>query len=829
MRYVMYRVGVILAIAFFVSGTSLAQSNLHVNESEIHVLILDDGVIVNLTIDNPGRGAGSAIVSLELIDPRGEVQSHKEQEISLRAGQTKVRLKMPPVFAQTIPADRKNLVWYRLRYSVTISGPSDAKQDPIHGVVSISETAQDLFELHIAAPMMVMAGQKAELRVRAVHPGTMRPVEGVTVQGAIDLDADDGEPLMTSTAKTDHLGFAALRFALPSDINADSAEQLDVKVTGKLDSFSGEANGELYLNIFPSISLSTDKPLYQPGQMLHSRMLAFDPDHKAIAGQTVRFEISDPDGGLVFLATSQTSSYGVATADWQIPDNLRLGDYAIRATIGENTARAPNGRATVKISRYDLPSFSVGVKPDRAYYLPGQNADIEVHADYLFGEKVRHGHIRVVQEDERSWNYREQKWDIKESASVEGETDDLGRYTARMDLSTEHNRLDGSDYDRFRDTKFAAYFTDTSTGRTEQRRFDLRITKDPIHVYVVGVGRYQPKGLPLEFYVSTDYADGAPAPCDLDIRWSPTDSQGRTIAGILQQPLRRVRTNRYGVAKVSGLNLPAAAAEGQFELTFLARDKKGLLGTYSESEWQVDRPGVRVETDKTLYTMNEPIAVNLSASVQNMVVVVDAVHDNQVLASRLVPVRHGHAEVVFPANEKFQNKVSILAYGLGMLSSEQNNGVAGSHSVYFPRNRMLNLDIHLSKFTYRPGDEASADIRVTSPDGDQKASALGLVVVDKAIEERTRTDMDFAGDSTFLGSLQDWTENDELNGVRIRDLDKLDLNKQLPDGFEVTAEALLQLSGGYPNMFESDSMDEGLRKMFAESLDTPIRPIAGIL
>lgn len=64
-------------------------------------------------------------------------------------------------------------------------------------------------------------------------------------------------------------------------------------------------------------------------------------------------------------------------------------------------------------------------------------------------------------------------------------------------------------YMRYSDLQYATYVTDSTTNRPEQRRFDLRITREPIHIYVAETGNV--KGLPLEFYVSTFYADGRPA------------------------------------------------------------------------------------------------------------------------------------------------------------------------------------------------------------------------------------------------------------------------------------------------------------------------------
>ena len=73
-----------------------------------------------------------------------------------------------------------------------------------------------------------------------------------------------------------------------------------------------------------------------------------------------------------------------------------------------------------------------------------------------------------------------------------------------------------SDYSQFRDISYAAYITDLSTNRTEQRRFDLRVAKEPIQVYVIG-GDNQHANAPFEFYISTFYADGTPAQCEVAI------------------------------------------------------------------------------------------------------------------------------------------------------------------------------------------------------------------------------------------------------------------------------------------------------------------------
>jgi hypothetical protein len=829
MRYVMFRVTEILALSVFLSSVCLAQGTLRINESSTRIQLLAESTGVDLAVENTARETVPARVSLELVDPFGHVQTRANKVAILPVGRSKVSLWMPPAFAQNERSDRKNLLWYRLRYSVAVTPASGTPQELIHGVLSVSEAAPELFELHVAAPALVKEGSRVALRVRAVHPVTLHPIEGVVVQASLDLDEDNGKPLLTPAAKTDRQGFATLNLSLPRDINAEYESQIDIKVTGKLGNQSEDAEGELYLNHFSSILLSTDKPLYQPGQELHMRLMAFHPDHKAIAKQTVKFEIRDPDYTVVFSANAQTSRFGVASTNWQIPENLRLGDYEVRANIGEDSNRYPNTRADIKISRYELPAFSVGVKPDRAYYLPGHGAEIQVRADYLFGEPVRRGHVRIVQESERHWNFREQKWDSKEGPSYEGETDDQGSYVADVDLSAQHDELSGDDYERFRDITFAAYYTDPSTGRTEQRRFDIRVTKEPIHVYLIPGNQLQIKGLPLEFYLSTDYADGTPAECEVEILWSTAGMQANSNSSLLQQMVRRVRTNRYGVAKVSALNIPAAPASRDSYISFRARDRKGLVGHHTESGSDTNRAGVRVETNKALYALGEPIDVELSSGEQDLMLVVDVVRDAQIQTSRLVHMRHGHASITLSPDDKFQNEVTIVAYALGSRNDDQHDNIAGAHTVFFPKNHELSVDIHPSKLTYRPGEEASTTIHVIGPDGAQRESALGLLVVDKAVEERAQTDRDFGGTSGFFRFRDGWSSSEELNGVRKKDFDKLDLTKPLPDGFEVAVEALLQTTGAGADVFTSDTRDEDLHKIFASEIDPVLKPLLDAL
>jgi len=832
-RRVIWTVTIILVLARIASG----QLGIRVNEAAARIQIQSESAVIDLVVELPVENLYPQTmperVMVELVDPHGMVQTHAERDISLRPSSSTLKIPLPPLPARRLHTGNDWLPWYRLyrlRYSIAPWPARPLSAKPVEGIVSVGEITPQLFELQAVGPAVIRAGGHSTLRVRAIHPVTARPVARVTVQASLDLDTHNGKPLLTRKAVTGRDGFATLEFTLPGDIGPDD-DEIDVKVTGTLGGFSAEADGRLYVGRFSFASLSTDKPLYQPGQTLHMRLMAFGDDKKALANQPVTIEIEDPEDTVQYGTDVRTSRFGIAAADWQIPENLRLGTYQIQASFDDHRYEHAKATAPVKISRYELPTFTVTAKPDHTYYLPGQNAALEIRADYLFGEPVRHGHVRVVRETDRKWNYREQRWDIKEAETYEGDTDDQGRYVAHLDLTRDHDELGGEDYERFRDLQLAAYFTDSSTKRTEQRRFDIRITKEPIHVYVIEGNGLEVNGLPLDFYVSTDYADGTPAQCDVQVSWVARPSKdGAGSHATWEQPLRRVHTSRYGLARVSGLKVPGDPDSGDAYLSLRATDRKGAAGHHTEGLRYSDRPDIRVATDKTLYRPEEPIEVTLASNQPDLTVFVEAIHDDRVLASQMLRVRGGRASLVFPPSDKFQDDVTIFAYGFGTASAnDYRSAFGGSHTVLFPKKHDLQLDVRPAKSTYRPGDEATVDFRVAGPEGEPLQSALGLVVVDKALEERQRADEEFGRARGFYGFRGYGGGDEECKGIRRSDLNKLDLSHPLPEGLELVAEVLLGGRGMFPNSFESDAGGEGLRQVFTLEIDPQIQPLGKVL
>jgi hypothetical protein len=801
-----------LVLGFGLAPLSRAKLTLHVNESATRVLFTETDTRVVLAVENSLDRQVETHIKLELIDPNGAVRARVERNEQIKSGSNAV---MIPIGLWSSD-DARELLWYRLRYQIA---PSNSSQfDSVNGMVSLSGITPDIFALHVASSGKVQEGSAYRLRVRAIHPITSRGVTDVNIEAEIKFDGYERDDIvLKQQARTDRDGFATLDFQIPRAIEDEDGK---IKVTGRHGVLTESADSEISIDRNAQVMVSTDKPLYQPGQILHTRVLMFDSTRHALADQKATLKISDPESSAVFRTDLTASRFGVANADWAIPENTRLGDYRVEVKLEDDKYEDSYGAATVKISRYDLPNFTVNVKPDRPYYLPGQDADVEVRADYLFGQPLKRGHVRVVRETERQWNYREQKYETEEGDKYEGDVDSTGSFIAHVKLSEEHQKLKAEDYSRYSDLTYAAYFTDATTNRTEQRRFDLRLTKDAIHLYVITENYRQARNFPFEVYVSTAYADGSPASCEVALSrvWA-TDVSHR------ERALQTIKTNRYGLGKISGLTLSKAAEDSEeVSLMFRARDGKGATGEHAETVYSDEKTLISVETDKPLYRDGEPIHVSISSNQSEVLLTLDLINEQKVVQSQLMQLRNGKAAISIPYRREFTGAVTLAAYSPA--PNNEDDVAVGTRTVLYPHDRDLKFTLALNQESYRPGEEANASFLTRDAMGRAAESALGIVIFDKAVEERARTDREFGGAYGFSAVYCYLNGcNGGIAGITRKDLDQIDLSKPLPEGLDLVAEVLLTNYGFQPHTFQSESYEKDPSKVFAGLIESQMGPM----
>jgi hypothetical protein len=796
-----------LPITFFLflllvlSQVSSAVGTLRVDEAMTTAAFVKDGLEVSLAVANETGAELSARIKIELLDTKDRVLSKAESAARIERGASKKIVSLK--WKELKEKEESDFLWYRLRYRIE---PQDSSVNPIESVVALSSVTQEIFELHATTTTDAFEGQGIRVHIETKNPFTKRGVAGVEIEGKVVFAKDDGAIGETPIAKavTDADGYAKVDLNFPHVLGADDAE---LQITARREGFTQTIKGDLRFFAQQYAYIQTDKPIYQPGQALRIRALVLASDRHAIADKPATLKIEDPEGTMLFRTQIKTSRFGIASADWTIPENARLGSYSVRIEGDEGL----DSRKYVTISRYELPNFTVNTKPDRAYYLPNQNAKVEVRADYLFGQPVKRGRVRVARETEREWNYREQRWKTEEEDVYEGETNEEGKYVARINLKEKHNDLKDYDYRDFLDINYTAYFTDPTTNRTESRRFDLRVTREPIHVYfITDYHNVMKTNLPLTFYVTAFYADGAPAVCDVEVRKIIGDKDNPNAPTKL---LRTVRTNRYGVAKVDRLVLNQSEDEdSRVNLKLVARDKEGRAGKEKEYFDSSSYPLIRVKTDKTIYRAGELVKVEITSTEREGALMVEVARNYQSIHSNRVFLRDGRASLVIPYSAEFKDKLTIAAYS----DFGKEDFTIGTHSIIFPRKKGLQIEAKTNQDTYRPGEEANVDFSSRDASGKIIETALGVTVFDKAVEERARIDRaDGANAYGHLGYLLDKGEG--IGEITIKTIEQLDLTKPVPKDFELAAEALLNRGEYfYPEKFSGSDYEHDQARVFAE-------------
>ncbi|MGC9358702.1 MAG: MG2 domain-containing protein, partial [Anaerolineae bacterium] len=188
---------------------------------------------------------------------------------------------------------------------------------------------------------------KAALRVVVREVGDASPIPNAQVRAWIKPHAEE----TLFEGQTDETGSLAVALSLPADPDPHSVLVVETRSPQGRDTVEREIAIERDYKIL----LTTDKPIYQPGQLIHLRALALGSfDLAPAAGQDLDLTITDAKGNKVFRRTLTTSEYGVAATDFRLANEVNTGNYKIEAQLGNTLSEI-----TVVVKHYVLPKFKL--------------------------------------------------------------------------------------------------------------------------------------------------------------------------------------------------------------------------------------------------------------------------------------------------------------------------------------------------------------------------------------------------------------------------------------------------------------------------------------
>jgi uncharacterized protein YfaS (alpha-2-macroglobulin family) len=560
-------------------------------------------------------------------------------------------------------------------------------------------------ETLILGQSQLLPGAPGVIHVQVQRHDTQDPIEGADVK--VSLRPRDGsgssrrQVLYEGSTGADGLVSAA--FTVP-DV-ADPDQQIVVETSSSLgrDALEQPVTVERRFKVL----LTTDKPIYQPGQQILVRALALGAfDRHPAASSPIELTIADAKGNKVFRETATTSEYGTASWSFQLADQVNHGNYKITASLADTSSEK-----TVAVKPYVLPTFKVTTSTDESFYQPGQRVTGQVEAAYFFGKSVAAGDVQIS-----GWVYDVER---RQVLDLQGTTDDTGRFAFEFSLP---DYFVGGLESGVSDFILEVAVTD-GAAHTEQVSIRVPVAQQGIIVEAAPEsGEFKP-GLENILYLLTSYPDGAPAECDLQVVVN-----GRQF---------QAHTGSYGLGE-----LRLTPDSPYAELQIFARDSLGHTGEgYAHTEpssWAGSQ--ILLRPDRATYQVGDTMNLEILTTESAGSVYLDITREGQTLSTRALDIQDGKAVAAIDLTPDLYGTLALHAY------KPQLSGtiVRDTRLVVVDAPTALALNVQVDRDTYLPGDMASLQIDVTGEDRAGVQSALGLAIVDESVFALQEQDPGFA-------------------------------------------------------------------------------------
>jgi 5-hydroxyisourate hydrolase-like protein (transthyretin family) len=427
--------------------------------------------------------------------------------------------------------------------------------DLVHVKVQFKDDVR-MYSLHQLRDRMVVKilgqdqfikGTTINYRVIVQNQRSNEPLENANVR--VTLKTDDTEKSVFE-GRTDRSGTCRTDFILADDI-----EHAELRFLVSSEIGEDEYTASIKIVSGNVTYLVTDKPIYQPGQVIHIRTLSLKkPDLASVSGD-VTFEVEDSKGNKVFKKVMTTDEFGTAYVPFRLADEVNFGDYTIRAVLtGEKTEK------TVKVEKYVLPKFKITMKTDREFYLPGERVEGDVDVQYFFGKPVVGGKVKITVF----------RYDIgfQKEAEIDGKTGDDGMYHFTYDLP---DYFVGEPLEKGNAFVRLDVEVIDQANHSEKISAKKKVVRDVIGLSIVPEGGMLRPGLDNRIYVLANYPDGTPCMAQVEMQ--------------IDKKKMTAKTDEFGIAEFS-----YRPEDTKTIIQVTARDDKGESASLEKSfSLDVDR------------------------------------------------------------------------------------------------------------------------------------------------------------------------------------------------------------------------------------------------
>jgi hypothetical protein len=543
-------------------------------------------------------------------------------------------------------------------------------------------------------------GSQAALRVVVNNAANSQPVANANVDVQM---RQAGLARTVFSGVTDATGSAPVQFQVPADWEGSA----ELVVNTASDLGQDEVVAPIQLQRSYRLLLSSDKPVYQPGETIYLRTLALGTvDETPASGAVTSFEVFDSTGRQLLSQQQQSSEFGIAAISLPLAFDTPLGPYQIRATLGDTVSEL-----SVTLGQAPLPTFLVDVRADAPYYLPGDLVSGQVSAAYFFGKPVADGEILLRLVGLRLGQDPAAGEELLFVEELSGTSDAAGRFSFQFqlpDLPAEAFGPNG-----VVDLTLEASVVDT-TGDAQFGWQSLALAREPILIDVTPEDGTLHAGIENILYVLTSYPDGRPAPTALQVQIG----SGTVI---------EEDTDDFGLAQVR--YTPRAGAEGEREILVTATDAAGLTGAAAVLlPLDEAQETLLLRTDRALYQVGDTLALEAIATGSGPAVFVDVIKGGQTLLTQSALVEGGKATLAVDLTPALAGALEINAYQI----TGDDNILRDTRIALVDEPEAVQVRLATDQAEYRPGQEAQLSLE-TMADGEGVQTAVGLAVVNEAV------------------------------------------------------------------------------------------------
>ncbi len=589
--------------------------------------------------------------------------------------------------------------WFRLLLPLMLfllGCPPPAPQPPPPELF-IGETADDSATgLRILGTTAHLAPASQGTMLVQVHaPYGHEPQPNANVKVTLSAPGEETHELFTG--QSDEAGLIQVNFDVPATISNPNQTLTIVADTAQYGQLQISRN--VYVGSVYNVLLSTDKPLYQPGQTIHLRTLALDTTAvKAAQEQPLVLTVSDPAGNKLMRKALVTSDFGIASTDFQLDTQAASGDYILTAEMGPITSRR-----SVEVKPYTLPRFAVTFQSDASFYLPGAMVTGTVDAQYFFGKPVAGGQVRI-----KGFVTDVDRFQVFE---LTGTTDADGFYAYEFQVP---DYFVGQLANNTAQVELEITVIDMAN-HSESMNEAITVAEKPILIEAIPESGFLRPGLENILYLQTSYPDGQAAPTAL------------TIAGVTTDTLI-VQTDAFGLATIT-VTVPGNT---ELEVEIDAVDSEGQSATQTVVLTAVDSAqAVLLRPEKVAYQIGETLNIDILVAGKATTVYLDVIKGQQTFGLAALPViqtgSQGIAQAAITLDGTLLGTLELNAYVI-----TQQGEIVRDRRLILVNPAPATVAIQTDAEVYRPGDTATLDITVAH-EGMPMSGVIGLSIVDESV------------------------------------------------------------------------------------------------